>query len=241
VKSDFLAVMSHELRTPLNAIIGYHDLLETGVGGPVNEAQRQYLERMRSGADQLTQLIDQVLSLSRIEAGMLTVDKTSVDVKELVRSAVELMAPLANAKDLAIALSLPERAVVLETDEGKLRQILLNLMSNAVKFTEAGRVEVVLAAAGRTCRIAVRDSGVGIAADDLARIFEPFVQVNDALTRTNGGTGLGLSVSQRLAQLLGGELRVYSVPGEGSVFTLQLPLAAASPAALPVAQAQAKL
>jgi PAS domain S-box-containing protein len=240
VKSDFLAVMSHELRTPLNAIIGYHDLFENGIGGPVSEAQRQYLERMRSGADQLTHLIDQVLSLSRIEAGMLTAEIASVDVKELVRAAVELMAPIANSKDLAIALSLPERAVVLETDEHKLRQILLNLMSNAVKFTVAGRVEVVVAAAGRTCRIAVRDTGVGIEAADLNRIFEPFVQINDSLTRP-GGTGLGLSVSQRLAQLLGGELRVYSVPGEGSVFTLQLPLVAPSPAARPVAHAQAKL
>jgi signal transduction histidine kinase len=219
-KSEFLAVMSHELRTPLNAIIGYHALLDHGLGGPVSGEQHLFLERIRTSADQLLSLVDQVLTQARMESGTEQVAVESVDFVQLAGEAVALLEPAAAQKGIAIELREPGAAVQGRTDGGKLRQILLNLLSNAVKFTSAGTVAVDISAADGRVHYAVSDTGVGIAPDDLERIFEPFVQVDASHTRSFGGSGLGLAVSRRLARLLDGDLSVDSEPGAGSTFKL---------------------
>jgi signal transduction histidine kinase len=245
VKSDFLAVMSHELRTPLNAILGYRELMAQEIGGPVTGAQRLYLDRIKTGADQLTHLIDQILSLSRIEAGAEKVDLEPVDIRALVTDTAALIAPSATQKHLMLNVTSRDDALICVTDAYKVTQILLNLMANALKFTSEGGIEIGMRRSGDFATITVRDSGIGIDADDLDRIFDAFVQVNATATRAHGGTGLGLAVSRHLARLLGGDLQVESTLGTGSCFTLSLPLAqveaAPIPADLPVAQPQAKL
>jgi len=222
VKSEFVANMSHELRTPLNVIIGYQDLLMQELAGPLTHDQKSYLERIRSGADQLQTLIDQVLSLSRIEAGKELVEMEDVALSELVLQTSKLVEPLAVKKGLSLDVEI-DFDVVIRTDAHKIRQILLNLLSNAVKFTPSGSVSVHLTAQAGRVAITVADTGVGIDASNLTRIFEPFVQVNNAATREHGGTGLGLALSRDLARMLGCELTAESTPGEGTTFTVRLP------------------
>ena len=221
VKSDFLAVMSHELRTPLNAIVGYRDLLQQGVGGPVTDTQQVYLERIGSGVQQLLRLIDQVLSLSQIEAGQADLNIESVDLRALARESAALVEPIVAERNVHFLLELPAADVSCDTDTGRLGQILLNLLSNAAKFTDCGEIALVLRDDGDAIVFEVRDTGVGIAATDLEAIFQPFVRATP--TRRAGGTGLGLPVSRQLAQLLGGELTAVSELGRGSTFTLRLP------------------
>jgi signal transduction histidine kinase len=224
VKSDFLAVMSHELRTPLNAIIGYRDLLEQGVSGPVNDGQRLYLGRIKNGAQQLLRLIDQVLSLSKIESGKEELDRQPVDLAVLAVDSCSLIEPIAVSKGVKLTVHLPDRAAACETDGGRLSQILLNLLSNAAKFTQAGEIAVTLRIDDESAWFEVRDTGIGIAPGDLERIFEAFVQVDPSPTRRNAGTGLGLPVSRQLARVLGGDLTVESEAGRGSTFTLRIPV-----------------
>jgi signal transduction histidine kinase len=228
-KGVFLATMSHELRTPLNAIIGYSSLLSDGIAGPVPESQTQFVDRIGVSARHLLALIDDILSLSRIEAGKEHVTTTEVDALSIARDAASIIEPLARAKQLTFSVSLPERPVVIATDPGKLRQILLNLLSNAVKFTDKGIVTLSVRVESDGARntnivFVVEDSGVGISAENLERIFEPFWQVDQSSTRRHPGTGLGLSVSRRLSVLLGGRLTVASTLGSGSRFELRLPL-----------------
>jgi signal transduction histidine kinase len=222
-KSEFLATMSHELRTPLTAIIGYGELLADGITGPVTGEQSYQLGRIKASAMHLLGLIDEVLTFARLEAGRETVRAEAVDVRGAVRSAAELVAPMAAAKGLALRVEAPPGRVRLDTDPGKLQQILVNLLSNAVKFTDAGTVEIAAEAPDGAAVFRVRDTGIGIPPEQLERVFEPFTQVESSPTRRFGGTGLGLSVSRRLARLLGGDLSAESVPGEGSAFTLVLP------------------
>ena len=228
-KGVFLATMSHELRTPLNAIIGYSSLLSDGIAGPVPESQSQFVDRIGVSARHLLALIDDILSLSRIEAGKEHVTMSEIDALTIARDAAAIIEPLARSKQLAFKVSLPETPVVLSTDPGKLRQILLNLLSNAVKFTDKGAVTLAVRIDGDGARATnivfdVEDSGVGISTEHLERIFEPFWQVDQSSTRRHPGTGLGLSVSRRLCVLLGGRLTVASAPGQGSRFELRLPL-----------------
>jgi signal transduction histidine kinase len=232
-KGVFLATMSHELRTPLNAIIGYSSLLSDGVAGPVPDSQSQFVGRIGVSARHLLALIDDILSLSRIEAGKEHVTPTDVDVVGVGRDAAAIIEPLARSKQLTFNVTLPDEPVIVSTDPGKLRQILLNLLSNAVKFTDAGSVTLAVHLEGdgeRKTNVVfhVEDSGVGISPEHLERIFEPFWQVDQTATRRHPGTGLGLSVSRRLALLLGGRLTVASTLGQGSRFELRLPLDAAS-------------
>lgn len=222
-KSEFLAVMSHELRTPLNAIIGYANLLEAGVSGEVTEKQRHHLSRINAGAQHLVELVDEILTFSRIEAGKEEVVPEKFDLRSLVRHVVELLTPLAEQKELALASELSAEALPVNTDLAKARQILLNLVSNALKYSESGSVCVAAEARGDARLVRVRDTGIGIAAGDLDRIFEPFLQVEQTARRRVQGTGLGLTVSRRLARLLGGDVTAESTLGEGSVFTLRLP------------------
>ena len=223
-KSDFLAVMSHELRTPLNAILGYEELIAEGLSGPVTDLQARQLARIRSSASHLVGLIDEILTLSRIEAGREIVYPEPVDVALALDDAASMAAPQAALKGLTFGVRAPAERLVFETDPAKLRQILVNLLSNAVKFTERGEVALSADVEGGQVWFRVRDTGIGIEAEHLERIFEPFWQIERRTSRRPAGTGLGLDVSRRLAELLGGELSVQSMPGEGSTFTLRLPV-----------------
>ena len=223
-KSDFLAVMSHELRTPLNAIIGYTALLHDEVTGPLTEQQRAQLGRVKASAGHLLSLIEQVLSLSRIEARQEEVRVERADARAIVAEAAALAETAIAAKSLTLHVDVPAEPCLLDTDVTKLRQILLNLLGNAAKFTDRGRVRCRLYGESEAVVIEVRDTGRGIASDDLGRVFEPFWQGDAAARERPEGAGLGLSVSQRLARLLGGEITVKSRVGLGSTFTLRLPV-----------------
>jgi signal transduction histidine kinase len=229
-KSNFLAVMSHELRTPLSAIIGYEELLADGITGPVNEAQKHQLGRMKASAQHLLHLIDQILSYSRVDAGREVVSAEDVDANEIARDAATLVEPLAREKGLPLEVVETGYPLPMSTDSGKVRQILVNLLSNAVKFTPAGRVTLVVQHDGPVVRYIVRDTGIGIAEEHRDQIFDAFWQVEQPSTRRVGGTGLGLSVTRRLARLLGGDVTITSRVGEGSAFTVSLPLEATVPA-----------
>jgi signal transduction histidine kinase len=223
VKGDFLAVMSHELRTPLNAILGYSDLLETGITGSVTDEQRRQLGRIKASASHLMGLIDEILTLSRVDAGKEAVRPEGVDVRKLLEDAAAMAAPMATAKGLQFRFLPPSRPLTLESDAGKLRQVLLNLLSNAIKFTEHGEVEMSANGEGDEVWFRVRDTGIGIAPEHLDQVFEDFWQIEQPTTRKASGSGLGLGVSRRLAELLGGTIEVESGVGEGSTFTLRVP------------------
>ena len=229
-KSEFLAVMSHELRTPLNAIDGYAELLELGVHGPLTEAQREDIARIRRSERHLLALINEVLNYTRIEAGAVTYECVDVTLDDVVASCDALTAPQRRAKRLAFHYQACPTGLLAYADPDKVQQILLNLMSNAIKFTEAeGRIDVKCAAAGETVSIAVKDTGPGISGEQAERIFEPFVQVDAHYTRRQEGAGLGLAISRDLARGMGGELTVESTVDVGSTFTLTLPRARQDP------------
>ena len=232
VKSDFLAVMSHELRTPLNAIIGYTSLIADEIVGPVSAAQQTQLGRVKAGARHLLSLIEQILSLSRLEAGKEDVLVERVDIREIARETAMLVEPAAMSKQLRFDVKMPARPLEVDTDPTKVRQIMLNLLGNAVKFTESGFVELSLEGENGGALIRVRDTGEGIAPEHAERIFEPFWQVGQTRYARAAGTGLGLSVSRQLARLLGGDITVESELGSGSTFTVRLPPASSgSPSA----------
>jgi signal transduction histidine kinase len=222
-KATFLATMSHELRTPLNVIVGYAELLHGGISGALNTPQKHHIERIDAAARHLIGLIESILSFARIEAGKEEVHLSTVVVAELTEDVATLIEPLAEAKGLSLEVTVSDRALQATTDASKLRQVLLNLLSNAVKFTHDGYIVVDVRPDGGDVVWSVRDSGVGIADDDLPRVFEPFRQVGDVHTKRGAGTGLGLSVSRQLARLLGGDVSAESTLSKGSTFTLRLP------------------
>jgi signal transduction histidine kinase len=224
-KNDFLAVMSHELRTPLNAIIGYSALMRDGIPDPATKGQRHQLDRIGASAKHLLALIDEVLTLSRLELGEERITPTSISVSSLVEEVSAMMELEARRKGLELGLTLPAADVTIVTDAGKLRQALLNLVGNAIKFTDRGGVTVRASAEheGEEIVFAVADTGLGIAPEHLPRVFDAFWQVDQAATRRAGGTGLGLHVTRRLVRLLGGDVLVESTLGEGSTFTIRLP------------------
>jgi PAS domain S-box-containing protein len=223
-KAEFLATMSHELRTPLNAILGYTGLMQDGTPEALPAATLRQVNRIDASARHLLQLIEEVLAFSRLEAGREMVVAERVDVAGVVDSVQAMIEPVAAEKGLRLGVRAPEQPLEVRTDPHKLRQILLNLLDNAVKFTETGDVEFTAGEEDREVVFRVSDTGIGIAPEYREKLFETFWQADQSLTRTAGGMGLGLSVSRRLARLLGGEIAVESVPGEGSTFTLRLPL-----------------
>jgi len=224
-KSAFLANMSHELRTPLNAISGFVDLLLLGIAGPITEQQEQYLTRVRRAQQHLLGLINDVLNFVKLGAGKVEFQPETFNVKDMIAESLSLVALQASDRELQLsARGAGDVAAV--GDIEKVRQVLLNLLSNAVKFTEpGGRIELRWQTDGKRTQILVQDSGIGIPADRLDAIFEPFLQVDADLTRSWQGTGLGLSISRELARGMSGDLEVQSVEGQGSTFTLWLPAA----------------
>jgi PAS domain S-box-containing protein len=222
-KSDFLSMMSHELRTPLSGIVGYTDILLGEMVGPINEKQRDGLRRITSCSTHLVQIIDDVLDYARMEAHSIQVRTDRVDLCRVASEAAAIIEPLAARKGLRFLAAVPNRPLPLRTDSQKVRQILLNLLGNAVKFTDAGEVRLEVREEGAGVYLCVRDTGIGISSEDLERIFEPFVQTEAVATRRFGGTGLGLPISRSLARLLGGEVTAESRPGHGSTFMLRLP------------------
>ena len=225
-KGEFLAVMSHELRTPLNAIGGYAELMEMGIRGPVSPAQLDDLRRIQTSQRHLLGLINEVLNYAKLETGSVQFDLDEVRVREALMTADSLVAPQARAKGLALNVAEIPAALAVRADSEKLRQILVNLLSNAVKFTDrGGRIEMSCVAGDEFVDLGVGDTGIGIPADKLEAIFDPFVQVRSDLTRPHEGTGLGLAISRDLARRMGGDLFVESVVGRGSTFTLRIPRA----------------
>ncbi|HEX2167797.1 MAG TPA: ATP-binding protein [Longimicrobiales bacterium] len=226
-KSTFLAVMSHELRTPLNAISGYVELLDIGIYGSVTEKQKDALARINRSQRHLLRLINEVLNLARIESGRIDYAITDVALREIISDISPMVEPQLSAKGLAFEVAnAPD--LIMRADRDKVQQILLNLLSNAIKFTpEGGRVSIHSDRADNPDMIctAVSDSGIGIAPDKLASVFEPFVQVDVSQKSRREGTGLGLAISRDLARGMGGDLTAVSVQGEGSTFTLTLPRA----------------
>ncbi|HEX6910059.1 MAG TPA: ATP-binding protein, partial [Longimicrobium sp.] len=242
-KSVFLATMSHEIRTPINAVIGYADLLDMGLQGPLNDGQRGYLDRIRVSSQHLLGLVNDVLDFAKIEAGQMGVVRERVGLRDAAAGAIAMVTPQAAARGIDLVEEPCDADAAYLGDGDRVRQILINLLSNAVKFTRpGGRVSVRCwgdaeplpgvhpPQPGPYACIEVEDTGIGIAPEHLARIFEPFTQVDDTHTRETGGTGLGLAISRRFARLMGGELSARSRPGHGSVFTLWLPgVSAATP------------
>jgi len=225
-KSQFLTALSHELRTPLNAIGGYTELLTMGIRGPITEAQRLDLDRIRQSQQHLLSLINDLLNFSRIEAGLLAYDIDTFSLQNAARAIMPMIEPLAISKQLLLRAATCPADVACRADRTKVEQILLNLLSNAVKFTDAGgSITVSCGLTPDRAWMAVRDTGCGIPRDKLESVFEPFVQLGRSLTTAHEGTGLGLSISRDMARGMGGELTVESEAGVGSAFTLSLPRA----------------
>jgi PAS domain S-box-containing protein len=228
-KSEFVAVMSHELRTPLNALAGFSSLLEEGLYGPVTDAQREVLGRMRGVREHLVTLIDQVLDVARVEAGTKRARPEPVALRGLVHDVCEALRGALDARGLSLDVRMEEHVPVMQTDAGMVRQILTNLIGNAVKFTETGGITVRVYPCGDGACVEVGDTGPGIPPELQERVFEPFVQLDPSTTRREGGVGLGLALSREFARLLGGTLTLRSTPGEGSAFILRLPAAPDAP------------
>ena len=223
-KSQFLANMSHELRTPLNSVIGFANVLHRNKPGNLAVEQLRYLDRIRSTGQHLLEVINEILDLARIESGRVELDLQVVDIRKLVSDTVAQIEGEQRTAAVSVHTRLPANIPPVHTDPTRLRQVLINLLSNALKFTEEGVVEVILEvdARGEAARIIVSDTGIGIPAEDLATIFEAFRQVDSGTDRQYGGTGLGLSISNSLCRLLGYHLDVRSEVGRGSTFTLEL-------------------
>ena len=223
LKSEFLASMSHELRTPINAIVGYAALLLEGMFGPLTDQQREPLDRSRAAADHLRALIDDILDLAKIEAGKMQFNLEELDLTEVLRDVTQQMEPMVRRKSLSYSTDIAPDAPKIVSDRTKLKQILLNLLSNALKFTNRGGVSVVVRPHAMGVRIDINDTGIGISPQHLSVIWEDFRQVDQSRTREFGGTGLGLSITKKLVERLGGAISVESIVAVGSTFTVLLP------------------
>jgi signal transduction histidine kinase len=222
-KATFLTTMSHEFRTPLGAVLGFVGLLTDELAGPLTALQREYLRRIGNATGNLLHLIEEVLTLSQVHAGHGTVFVEHVDLSAIARDVAELFLPLVGAKKLSLAIDVPEAPLMFATDGMKFRQIAINLVGNAVKFTPTGEVRLILESDADGIVLRVRDTGGGIGADAVERLFQPFTQAESTGPAHARGTGLGLAITRQLARLMRGDVSVESVPGRGSTFTVRLP------------------
>lgn len=226
LKSQFLANMSHELRTPLNGIIGFSELLVDGRVGALTEEQHSFLQDILDGGRHLLHLVNDLLDISKIEAGRMELQEETFALVAAVKEAVAVLAPAASEKSIELRVRVPPDFAVIHLDRQKFKQVLLNLASNAVKFTDAGGrvdIEIDVPVSGEL-RLSVRDTGIGIAADDLPRLFGEFQRVESGVSDRRPGTGLGLALTKRLVELQGGRIEVDSELGAGSRFTVHLPV-----------------
>jgi signal transduction histidine kinase len=223
-KSQFLANMSHELRTPLNAILGYSELMKDGAYGELSDKMLGVLKRLEEQGKHLLGLINDVLDLSKIEAGQLALSLNYYSIKDMMQGVYVAVEPLAGNKKLNFKLEVPPDLPPARGDERRLSQVLLNLVGNAIKFTDTGEVAMKASGANGSYTVAVRDTGPGIAEADQAKIFEIFQQSESTHTKAKGGTGLGLAISKRIIEMHGGRIWVESQPGKGSTFTFTLPI-----------------
>src|SRR5665647_1427783 len=221
--------------------MGYQELLADGITGPVTEQQAQQLGRIKASARHLLSLIDEILTFTRLDAGRETVIVERMDLEASMEEAAEIVEPLVRSKKLDLKLIPPIPEVSIESDPTKVRQILVNLLSNAVKFTDTGTVTLEGRSLKNEVQFIVSDTGIGINPENLNRIFDPFWQVEQKATRRATGTGLGLTVCRRLANLMGGDVAVTSVPGDGTTFTVTLPMKAPHLAVAPARSAQLRV
>ncbi len=224
-KDDFLSAMSHELRTPLNAILGLSESLAEGVYGDMNTKQVKSINTIAESGHHLLALINDLLDIAKIGAGKMELELTNTHVEDVCQASLRLVLELAQKKNLKLALSMDNKSVMLTADERRLKQILVNLLSNAVKFTDEGSVtlETKCDVESESLMFSVRDTGIGIAAEDLSRLFSPFTQLDSKLSRQYAGTGLGLTLVLRLVEMHGGSVTVESEIGKGSCFTIRIP------------------
>ena len=224
-KSDFLANMSHELRTPLNAIVGFSQVLQEQLYGELNDKQKQHLGHILTSANHLLSLINDILDLSKVEAGHVELERSAFSLREALERGILMVKERASKDGVQLQLELDPSVDVIDGDERRIRQVVFNLLANAVKFTpEGGRVEVRTARGEREVEISVRDTGPGIAPDEQELIFEEFRQARVVEGERPEGTGLGLALSRKLVELHGGRIWLESRPGEGSTFSFTLPL-----------------
>jgi signal transduction histidine kinase len=223
-KSEFLANMSHELRTPLNAIIGFSEVLTDRLFGELNEKQEEYLNDIYASGTHLLSLINDILDLSKIEAGRMELELTDFDLPTAIENALMLVRERAGRRSIALQTNLDDRLGQIQADERKVRQVILNLLSNAIKFTpEGGRIDVGAVLTDGFVAVSVRDTGIGIALDDQEKVFEEFRQVGASAKKIEG-TGLGLTLCRKFVELHGGKIWVQSELGVGSTFTFSIPL-----------------
>jgi signal transduction histidine kinase len=223
-KSQFLANMSHELRTPLNAILGYTELMADGAYGEPSEKMFGVLKRLEAQGKHLLGLINDVLDLSKIEAGQLVLELSDYSVQDIAQTVRSTLEPLAADKKLGFKVEVAPQLPSGHGDGRRLTQVLINLVGNAIKFTDAGEVAIKAEAHNGSFHVSVRDTGPGISSADQARLFQEFQQADNAITKKKGGTGLGLAISKRIIEMHGGRIWVESQPGQGSTFTFTLPV-----------------
>jgi signal transduction histidine kinase len=223
-KSQFLANMSHELRTPLNAILGYTELMADGIYGQLPEKTMVVLKRLESNGRHLLGLINDVLDLSKIEAGQLTLDLSDYSLEDIAQTVRSTLEPLAADKKLAFKVEMAPKLPPGHGDGRRLTQVVINLVGNAIKFTDAGEVVIKGEATAGSFHLSVRDTGPGISAADQAKLFQEFQQADNAITRKKGGTGLGLAISKRIVEMHGGKIWVESQVGQGSTFSFTVPV-----------------
>jgi signal transduction histidine kinase len=223
IKSAFLATMSHELRTPLNSIIGFTGIMLQGLAGPLNPEQKKQMTMVQNSSRHLLALINDVLDISKIEAGQLDLSIASFELKPSVEKTVKLVMPLAEKKGIDLRLDIADDVGVITTDQRRMEQVVLNLINNAVKFTEKGQVHISCRNGKDQFILSVSDTGIGIREEEIPKLFQPFHQIDTGLTRKYEGTGLGLSICRKLVDLMGGTIHVESIWGQGSTFTIRLP------------------
>jgi signal transduction histidine kinase len=223
-KSELIAIVSHELRTPLAAIGGYAELLALGVRGPLSESQRADAQRILEAQSHVLRLVDDLVGYAKLESGRLRFDITDVILGDAIQGIVSLVRPQAATKQIELAIEPCSGDIVIRADEERLRQIVLNLLANAIKFTpNEGRVTIAATVSADAVEIVIRDTGVGIPAEKLEAVFEPYVQLDATRDARMTGWGLGLAISRDMARAMGGELSATSTPGEGAAFALRLP------------------